>query len=163
MAQKEKKGAEAPAKDPVKAQAKDSAKAPAKARVKATEKVQAKAPKKVLEKVSVKATGRSFKTSPYKLNQIAKMIRGKKVDIALNDLQFAPQKMARAVYKVLNSAISNAENNHGLDIDALVVSEAWTGKNLVMKRWRPRARGRTGRILKPFSQITIIVEEARDA
>ena len=159
MAQKEKKGAEAPAKAPVKAQVKDSAKA----RVKATEKVQAKAPKKVLEKVSVKATGRSFKTSPYKLNQIAKMIRGKKVDIALNDLQFAPQKMARAVYKVLNSAISNAENNHGLDIDALVVSEAWTGKNLVMKRWRPRARGRTGRILKPFSQITIIVEEARDA
>ena len=163
MAQKEKKGAEALAKDPVKAQAKDSAKAPAKASVKATEKVQAKAPKKVLEKVSVKATGRSFKTSPYKLNQIAKMIRGKKVDIALNDLQFAPQKMARAVYKVLNSAISNAENNHGLDIDALVVAEAWTGKNLVMKRWRPRARGRTGRILKPFSQITIIVEEARDA
>ncbi len=105
------------------------------------------------------AIGRSLKTSPYKLNQIAKMIRGKKAELALNDLQFAPQKMARYVYKVLNSAVANAENNHQLDVDALIVSEAYTGKNLVMKRWRPRARGRTGSIVKPFSQITIIVKE----
>lgn len=115
------------------------------------------------EKKQVKAIGRNFKTSPYKLNQIAKMIRGKQVERALNDLQFAPQKMARAVYKVLNSAIANAENNHGLNVDALIVAEAYVGKNLVMKRWRARARGRTASILKPFSEITVIIEEKTEA
>lgn len=111
------------------------------------------------QKKQVKAIGRSLRTSPYKLNQIAKMIRGKKAEIALNDLSFAPQKMAAAVRKVLNSAIANAENDHGLDVDRLVIAEAYVGKNLVMKRWRARARGRTATILKPFSQITIIVNE----
>jgi large subunit ribosomal protein L22 len=111
------------------------------------------------EKKQAKAIGRNLKTSPYKLNQIAKMIRGKKVELALNDLRFAPQKMARAVYKVLNSAIANAENNYNLNIDELIVAEACVGKGLVLKRWRPRARGRTAAILKPFSEITVIVEE----
>ena len=105
------------------------------------------------------AVGRQLRTSPYKLNLIARMIRGKPVEKALNDLRFAPQRIALAVFKVLNSAIANAENNHDLNIDALVVAEAYIGKNLVMKRWRPRARGRTGSILKPFSQITIVVRE----
>ena len=110
-----------------------------------------------LEKKEARAISKKLRTSPYKLNHIAKMIRGKKVERALNDLQFAPQKMAPIVYKTLNSAIANAENNHKLDIDALIVKEAYVGKNLIMKRWRPRARGRTGAILKPFSQITIIL------
>ena len=105
------------------------------------------------------AVGRQLRTSPYKLNRIARMIRGKPVEKALNDLHFAPQRIALAVFKVLNSAVANAENNHNLNIDALVVAEAYIGKNLVMKRWRPRARGRTGSILKPFSQITIVVRE----
>ncbi len=105
------------------------------------------------------AVGRQLRTSPYRLNLVARMIRGQPVEKALNDLRFAPQRIAHAVFKVLNSAIANAENNHSLDIDALIVAEAYIGKNLVMKRWRPRARGRTGSILKPFSQITIIVRE----
>lgn len=113
------------------------------------------------ENKRAKAIGNNLKTSPYKLNQIARMIRGKKVELALNALQFAPQKMARYVHKVLNSAIANAENNHDMNVDDLIVAEIWSGKNLVMKRWRPRARGRTAAILKPFSQITIIVEEVQ--
>ncbi len=105
------------------------------------------------------AVGRSLRTSPYRLNLVAHMIRGKPVEKALNDLRFAPQRAASFAFKVLNSAVANAENNHSLDIDSLFVAEAYVGKNLVMKRWRPRARGRTGSILKPFSQITIVLRE----
>ena len=118
-----------------------------------------KLPARASETRQAYAVGRQLRTSPYKLNRIARMIRGKPVEKALNDLRFAPQRIALAVFKVLNSAVANAENNHNLNIDALVVAEAYIGKNLVMKRWRPRARGRTGSILKPFSQITIVVRE----
>jgi large subunit ribosomal protein L22 len=115
------------------------------------------------------AVTRSLRVSPQKLNLVAQMLRGKKVSRAINDLTFSRKRIAREVLKTLNSAISNAENNHGLEVDNLIVAEAFVGKNLVMKRWKPRARGRVGRILKPFSQLTIIVrdvemaQEARDA
>ena len=91
------------------------------------------------------------------------MIRGQKVEKALADLTFSRKRVAISVKECLESAIANAENNHGLDIDSLVVDQAFVGKNLVMKRWRPRARGRVGKILKPFSEITIIVKEAEEA
>ena len=91
------------------------------------------------------------------------MIRGKKVDRALADLTFSRKRIAREVKKTLESAIANAENNHDLDIDNLIVAEAYVGKRLVMKRWKPRARGRVGRILKPFSQLTIVVREVEEA
>ena len=105
------------------------------------------------------ATNRMLKTSPQKLNLVAGMIRGKPVDKALALLTFSKRRIAGDVKKTLESAIANAENNHGLDVDELVVAEAWVGKNLVMKRGRPRARGRFGRIHKPFSQITIKVRQ----
>jgi large subunit ribosomal protein L22 len=105
------------------------------------------------------AVTRSLRVSPQKLNLVAQMVRGKKVSRAVNDLQFSRKRIAREVLKTLNSAIANAENNHGLEIDNLIVAEAYVGKNLVMKRWKPRARGRVGRILKPFSQLTIIVRD----
>ena len=98
---------------------------------------------------------RMLKTSPQKLNLLAGLIRGKKVDRALNDLTFSKKRIAVDVKKCLQSAIANAENNHNLDVDELIVSEAYVGKNLTMKRGRPRARGRFGRIIKPFSEITI--------
>ena len=100
-----------------------------------------------------------LRTSPQKLNLLAQMIRGKKVDKALNDLTFSKRRVASEVKKCLQSAIANAENNHGLDIEELVVAEAYVGKNLVLKRGRPRARGRYGKILKPFSQLTIKVKQ----
>lgn len=103
------------------------------------------------------ATGRMMRTSPQKLNLVAQMIRGKRADKALADLTFSKRRIAGDVKKVLQSAIANAENNHDLDVDDLIVSEASVGKNLVMRRFRPRARGRVGRIVKPFSQITIVV------
>ncbi len=106
---------------------------------------------------------RVIRISPQKLNLVAQMIRGKKAERALADLEFSHKRIARDVKKVLESAIANAENNHGLDIDSLVVSEAYVGKNLVMKRWRARARGRAGRIEKPFSEITIVVREVEEA
>ena len=109
------------------------------------------------------AKGRMIKTSPQKLNLVAQMIRGKKVDKALADLTFSRKRVAQNVKKVLESAIANAENNHDLDIDALVVDQAFVGKNIVMKRWRARARGRVGRIQKPFSEITIVVKEVEEA
>jgi large subunit ribosomal protein L22 len=90
---------------------------------------------------------------------VAGLIRGKKVDKALADLTFSKRRIAGEVKKVLQSAIANAENNHNLDVDSLVVAEAWVGKNLVMKRGRPRARGRFGKIMKPFSEITIKVRQ----
>ncbi|MCF8474242.1 MAG: 50S ribosomal protein L22 [Emcibacter sp.] len=100
--------------------------------------------------------------SPDKLNLVAGLIRGKKVERALADLTFSKRRIAGDVKSVLQSAIANAENNHGLDVDRLVVAEASVGKSLVMKRFRPRARGRTGKILKPFSQIRIKVREVEE-
>lgn len=100
-----------------------------------------------------------LRTSPQKLNLVAALIRGKKVDKALSDLTFSKRRIAGDVKKCLQSAIANAENNHNLDVDNLIVAEAWVGKNLVMKRGRPRARGRFGKIMKPFSEITIKVRE----
>ncbi|MCR9068484.1 MAG: 50S ribosomal protein L22 [Rhodobacteraceae bacterium] len=105
---------------------------------------------------------RMLRTSPQKLNLVAAMIRGKKVDKALNDLTFSRKRIAEDVKKCLQSAIANAENNHNLDVDELVVAEAWVGKNLVMKRGRPRARGRFGRIHKPFSELTIKVRQIEE-
>jgi len=117
-----------------------------------------KNPRRVAENEAL-ATNRMLKTSPQKLNLVAGMIRGKPVDKALAALTFSKRRIAADVKKTLESAIANAENNHGLDVDELVVAEAWVGKNLIMKRGRPRARGRFGRIHKPFSQITIKVRQ----
>ena len=108
-----------------------------------------------------KAVGRMIRTSPQKLNLVAQLIRGKKAEQALNDLTFSRRRVAVDVKKVLQSAIANAENNHNLDVDT-IVSEAYVGKNLVMKRFRARARGRAARILKPFSQLTIVVREVEE-
>ena len=105
---------------------------------------------------------RMLRTSPQKLNLVAAMIRGKKVDKALADLTFSKKRIAQDVKKCLQSAIANAENNHNLDVDELIVSEAFVGKNLIMKRGRPRARGRFGRIMKPFSELTITVRQIEE-
>ena len=107
----------------------------------------------------MQAVCRNIRISPQKLNLVAQMIRGKKVDKALADLTFSRKRIALDVKKTLQSAIANAENNHNLDVDSLVVSEAFVGKNMVMKRWRPRARGRVARIFKPFSQLTVVVRQ----
>ena len=115
-------------------------------------------PRRVAENEAF-AKAKMLRTSPQKLNLVAGMIRGKKVDKALSDLTFSKKRIAQDVKKCLQSAIANAENNHGLDVDALVVAEAYVGKNLVMKRGRPRARGRFGKIMKPFSEITIKVRQ----
>ena len=108
------------------------------------------------------AKARMLRTSPQKLNLVAALIRGKKVDKALADLTFSKKRIAQDVKKALQSAIANAENNHNLDVDNLIVAEAWVGKNLVMKRGRPRARGRFGKIMKPFSEITITVRQVEE-
>ncbi len=105
---------------------------------------------------------RNLRVSPQKLNLVAQMIRGANVAKALNDLEFSTKRISKDVRKTLQSAIANAENNHGLDIDRLYVKEAYVGKAMVMKRWRPRARGRAARILKPFSHLTIIVSERKE-
>ncbi|MBY4894670.1 50S ribosomal protein L22 [Jannaschia sp. EhC01] len=105
---------------------------------------------------------RMLKTSPQKLNLVAGLIRGQKVEKALTDLTFSKKRIAVDVKKCLQSAIANAENNHGLDVDELVVVEAWVGKNLTMKRGRPRARGRFGKILKPFAELTIKVRQVEE-
>jgi large subunit ribosomal protein L22 len=105
---------------------------------------------------------RMLRTSPQKLNLVAAMIRGKKVDKALADLTFSKKRVAQDVKKCLQSAIANAETNHHLDVDELIVAEAYVGKNLVMKRGRPRARGRYGRIMKPFSELTITVRQIEE-
>ena len=120
-----------------------------------------KNPRRVADNEAMAKT-RMLRTSPQKLNLVAQMIRGKKVDRALTDLTFSKKRIAEDVKKCLQSAIANAENNHGLDVDELVVAEAWVGKNLVMKRGRPRARGRYGRILKPFSELTIKVRQVEE-
>ena len=106
---------------------------------------------------------RTVRTGLRKLNVVAQSIRGLKVQHALNELQFSHKRIAQDVRKALYSAISNAENNHSLDIDSLVVAEAYVGKNLVMKRFSARARGRSSRIEKPFSEITIVVRELGEA
>ncbi|WP_299849178.1 50S ribosomal protein L22 [uncultured Roseovarius sp.] len=105
---------------------------------------------------------RMLRTSPQKLNLLAAMIRGKKVEKALTDLTFSNKRIAEDVKKCLQSAIANAENNHSLDVDELVVAEAYVGKNLVMKRGRPRARGRFGALRKPFSELTIKVRQIEE-
>ena len=109
-----------------------------------------------------RAVTRLVRISPQKLNLLAQLIRGKKVDKALADLTFSRKRVARDVKKTLESAIANAENNHDLDVDALVVSEAYVGKGLVLKRLKPRARGRSSRIEKPFAQITVIVRQVEE-
>ena len=108
------------------------------------------------------AQGRKIRVSPQKLNLVAQSIRGKDVEAALAELTFSKRRIAGDVKKVLQSAIANAENNHDLDVDALYVAEASVGKNMMMKRMRPRARGRMARILKPFSEIRIVVREREE-
>jgi len=110
-----------------------------------------------------RAVTRLLRVSPQKLNDVAALIRGKKVETALADLTFSRRRIAQDVRKTLESAVANAENNHDLDINALVVKEAYVGKNMVMKRWTPRARGRVGRLQKFFSQLTIVVKEVEEA
>ncbi|MGE0752981.1 MAG: 50S ribosomal protein L22 [Variibacter sp.] len=110
-----------------------------------------------------KAVARNIRVSPQKLNLVAQLIRGKKVDAALADLQFSRKRIARDVKKCLESAIANAENNHDLDVDDLVVAEAHVGKGLVMKRFHARARGRAGGIQKFFSHLTIVVRQVEEA
>jgi large subunit ribosomal protein L22 len=120
-----------------------------------------KNPRRVAENEAM-AKSKMLRTSPQKLNLVAAMIRGKKVDKALADLTFSNKRIAQDVKKCLQSAIANAENNHNLDVDELVVAEAYVGKNLVMKRGRPRARGRYGKIMKPFSELTIKVRQVEE-
>jgi large subunit ribosomal protein L22 len=114
-----------------------------------------------LKENEARAITRSIRVSPRKLNEVAAAIRGMKVDKALAELTFSRRRIAGAIKKTLESAIANAENNHDLDINELVVAEAYVGKNIVMKRWTPRARGRVGRIEKFFSELTIVVREIR--
>ncbi|MEL6233842.1 MAG: 50S ribosomal protein L22 [Pseudomonadota bacterium] len=121
-----------------------------------------KNPRRAAENEAMAKT-RMLRTSPQKLNLVAQLIRKKPVEKALADLTFSKRRIAGDVKKCLLSAIANAENNHGLDVDSLVVAEAYVGKNLVLKRGRPRARGRFGRIMKPFSQITITVRQEEEA
>ena len=120
------------------------------------------APRKVGDKEAL-AVGTMIRGSARKLNLVAGLIRGRKVGDALNILSFSPKAMAVEVRKVLASAIANAENNHNLDIDALVVSEASVGKALSMKRFAARARGRSTQIIKPFSRVRIVVREQEEA
>jgi large subunit ribosomal protein L22 len=108
------------------------------------------------------AFGKMIRTSPQKINLVAQTIRGKSCEAALSDLTFSTRRIAVEVKKVLQTAIANAENNQQLDIDRLFVAEASCGRAFVMKRWRPRARGRTGRIFKPFSNLTIVVREREE-
>ena len=111
----------------------------------------------------VKAVGRMIRTSQYKLNLVAGLIRGKKVDQAINDLAFSRKRISIDVLKVLRSAVANAENNHNLDVDRLIVAEASVGKGLVMKRFQTRGRGKAAGIVKPFSHLTIVVRERPEA
>jgi large subunit ribosomal protein L22 len=112
-----------------------------------------------LPDTDAKAVARMLRVSPQKLNLVAQLIRGKKVATALADLTFSQKRIAKEVKKCLESAIANAENNHDLDVDELIVAEAHVGKALVLKRFHPRGRGRMGKILKPFSNLTIVVRQ----
>ena len=122
-----------------------------------------KARERSLSENEAQAVARNIRVSPQKLNLVAQMIRGKKVAAALADLQFSRKRIAVDVRKCLESAIANAENNHDLDVDDLIVAQAHVGKGLVMKRFMPRARGRAGRIQKPFAHLTIIVRQVEEA
>ena len=108
------------------------------------------------------AKAKSIRTSGQKLNLVAKSIRGCNIKVAIDQLTFSKKRIAKEVLKVLNSAIANAENNFGLDIDKLMVQEAYVGKSIMMKRMKPRARGRAARILKPFSKLTILLKEIEE-
>jgi len=114
---------------------------------------------RVLSESEAKAVARNLKISPQKLNLLAQLIRGKKVDTALADLEFSRKRIAQDVRKCVMSAVANAENNHGLDVNDLVVAQAYVGKNLVLRRFHARGRGRSSGIQKPFSQLTVIVKE----
>ena len=118
---------------------------------------------RVLPDSAAKAHSATIRTSPRKLNLVAQSIRGLRAEVAVNQLTFSKRRIAVEVRKVLQSAIANAENNHQLDVDRLVVAEAYVGKAMVMKRFRARARGRAGRIEKPFSNLTIVVRERAEA
>jgi large subunit ribosomal protein L22 len=120
-----------------------------------------KAPRRLADN-EARAVLRTIRISPQKLNLVAAMIRGKKVATALNDLEFSRKRIAHTVRKTLESAIANAENNHDLDVDALIVAEAYVGKSITMKRFHSRGRGRASRIEKPFSHLTIVVREVEE-
>ncbi|MGE0254192.1 MAG: 50S ribosomal protein L22 [Alphaproteobacteria bacterium] len=120
------------------------------------------APRKLADN-EARAYIRALRVSPRKLDLVAGMIRGKRVQTALNELEFSRRRIAGAVKAALQSAVANAENNHQLDVDRLVVAEASVGKGLVMKRWRPKARGRVGRVRKAYSNLSIVVREQEDA
>ena len=120
-----------------------------------------KNPRRVADNEAM-AVSRMLRTSPQKLNLVAQMIRNKPVGKAMADLTFSKKRISEDVLKTLQSAVANAENNHGLDVDELVVAEAFVGKNMVLKRGRPRARGRVGKIQKPFSQVTIKVRQVSE-
>jgi large subunit ribosomal protein L22 len=122
---------------------------------------QDKNPRRVADNEAM-AKLRMLRISPQKLNLLATMIRGKKVDKALTDLTFSKKRISDDVRKCLQSAVANAENNHNLDVDELVVAEAYVGKNMTLKRGRPRARGRFGKIMKPFSELTIKVRQVEE-
>jgi large subunit ribosomal protein L22 len=122
-----------------------------------------RARERALSESEAKAVSRMLRVSPQKLNLVAGLIRGKKVATALADLEFSRKRIARDVRKCLESAIANAENNHDLDVDDLVVAEAHVGKALVIKRFTPRGRGKAAGIFKPFSNLTIVVREAEAA
>ncbi|MDR5654743.1 50S ribosomal protein L22 [Ruixingdingia sedimenti] len=121
-----------------------------------------KNPRRVADNEAM-AKARMIRVSPQKLNLVAGLIRGKKVDKALAALTFSEKRIAGDVKKCLQSAIANAENNHGLDVDSLIVAEAYVGKNITLKRGRPRARGRFGKIMKPFSELTIKVRQVGES
>ena len=118
---------------------------------------------RALKDNEAKAVLRMLRISPQKLNLVAQLIRGKKVEKALADLEFSHKRISGQVKKVLESAIANAENNHGLDTDALVVAEAYVGNSLVMKRFMARGRGRSSQIQKPFAHLTIVVRQVEEA
>ena len=117
---------------------------------------------RALKENEAMAVARTIRVSPQKLNLVAETIRGKKVQTALADLEFSRKRIAATVRKTLESAIANAENNHDLDVDSLIVSEAFVGKSIVMKRFHVRGRGRASRILRPFANLTIIVREVEE-
>ena len=122
----------------------------------------AKAPRRLKDN-EARAVLRTIRVSPQKLNLVAALIRGKKVSSALADLEFSRKRISGTVKKTLESAIANAENNHNLDVDALVVAEAFVGKSIVMKRFNARGRGRANRIEEPYSHLTIVVREVEEA
>lgn len=117
---------------------------------------------RVLADTEAKAIATNIRISPQKLNLVAQMIRGKKVQAAIADLEFSRKRVAEHVRKCVISAVANAENNHGLDVDDLVVVEAFVGKNMVLKRFHARGRGRASSVMRPFSQITVVVRQVEN-